>query len=237
MGSLFCYNLLRVDWETTVENAAKYLLWLSWCTTILLVCLEFCRGIKKIQRSNTLNAIEFCLVLLFCSERSLIRSIIRRIMWLSINTLSVDRDHKKQSAGQDREIQDHVKFEKKKKYGTNLQFYHITFHQPRPQSVTPFLTTLTFHLCFSSNYEFKFTSFLILSISKPGDSYKLLQRQKIQTCHDDPAIIFLADFRVDFTTEFPLITTALLELRTPLIRSSFYPDSFYKYLSSIKRSR
>ena len=35
-------------------------------------------------------------------------------MWLSINTLSVDQDHKKQSAGQDREVQDHVKFEKKR---------------------------------------------------------------------------------------------------------------------------
>ena len=35
-------------------------------------------------------------------------------------------------------------------------------------------------MCFSSIYEFKFTSFLILAISNPGDSYKLLQRQKIQ---------------------------------------------------------
>ena len=106
---------------------------------------------------------------------------------------------------------------------------------------------------FLSIYEFKFTSFLILAISKHGDSYKLLQRQKIQargnktiagtktnknnavkikdketkksTCHGDPATIFLANFRVDFPTEFSLIT-GLLELSAPLIRSSFYPDSF-----------
>ena len=37
------------------------------------------------------------------------------IMWLSINTLSVDQGHKKQSAGQDWEIQDRVKFAKKEK--------------------------------------------------------------------------------------------------------------------------
>ena len=37
------------------------------------------------------------------------------IMWLSINTLSADQGHKKQSAGQDWEIQDHMKFAKKDK--------------------------------------------------------------------------------------------------------------------------
>ena len=42
------------------------------------------------------------------------------------------------------------------------------------------VTTLTFHVCFSSIYEFKSTSFFILAIYNPGDSYKLLQRQKIQ---------------------------------------------------------
>ena len=57
-------------------------------------------------------------------------------------------------------------------------FIILTFHQPRPQSVPPFLTTLTFHVCFSSIYEFKLTSFLILAISKPADSYKLLRKQK-----------------------------------------------------------
>ena len=56
-------------------------------------------------------------------------------------------------------------------------FIILTFHQPRPKSITPFLTTLTFYVCFSNIYKFKFTSFLILSAS--GDSYKLLQRQKI----------------------------------------------------------
>ena len=132
-------------------------------------------------------------------------------------------------------------------------FIILTFHQAQPQSITLFLTTLTFHVCFSSICEFKFTSFLILAISKPGESYKLLQRQKIQargnktvavtrtnknnalkfkdkqtkksTCHDDLAIIFLSNFQVDFPIEFPLITS-LLGLSAPLIRSSFYPDSF-----------
>ena len=35
-------------------------------------------------------------------------------------------------------------------------------------------------MCFSSIYGFKFTSFLILAISKPGDYYKLLKSQKIK---------------------------------------------------------
>ena len=86
-------------------------------------------------------------------------------MWLSINTLSVDQVHKKQSAGQDREIPDLAKFEKN---DTIYSSIILTFHQPRVL------------LLFSSIYEFKFTSFLILAISKPGDSYKLLQRQKVQ---------------------------------------------------------
>ena len=72
----------------------------------------------------------------------------------------------KKSAGQDREIQDLAKFEKN---GTIYSSIILTFHQPRAL------------LLFSSIYEFKFTSFLILAISKPGDSYKLLQRQKVQT--------------------------------------------------------
>ena len=42
------------------------------------------------------------------------------------------------------------------------------------------VTTLTFHVCFSSIYEFKSPSFFILAIYNPGDSYKVLQRQKIQ---------------------------------------------------------
>ena len=54
------------------------------------------------------------------------------------------------------------------KNGTIYSSIILTFHQPRVL------------LLFSSIYEFKFTSFLILAISKPGDSYKLLQRQKIQ---------------------------------------------------------
>ena len=91
-------------------------------------------------------------------------------MALSIR-LSVDQDHKKQSAGQDREIEDHVKSEKK---DTDLQFYHIAFLSTRTQIITPLLITLTFHLCFASIHEFKFTSFLIFAISKPGYSYKLL---------------------------------------------------------------
>ena len=49
----------------------------------------------------------------------------RRIMCLSINRLSVDQGHKKQRAGQDWEIQDHVEFAKKIKKDTNLQFYHF----------------------------------------------------------------------------------------------------------------
>ena len=124
------------------------------------------------------------------------------------------------------------------------------FHHLLYQSITPFLTTLTFHVCFLSIYEFKVTSFLI-----PGDSYKFLQRQKIQarrnrtmartkannhgvkikdketkrsTCHDNPAIIFIANFPVDCPTEFPLIT-ALLELSAPLIRSTFIQIQFYRY--------
>ena len=83
----------------------------------------------------------------------------------------MDQGHKKQSAGQDQEIQDHVKSEKK---DTDLQFYHIAFLSTRPQIITPLLITLTFHLCFASIHEFKFTSFLIFAISKPGYSYKLL---------------------------------------------------------------
>ena len=51
-----------------------------------------------------------------------------------------------------------------KKKGTNLQFYHITFLSARPQSSTPFLITSTFHVCSSSIYKFKFTSFLIFAI-------------------------------------------------------------------------
>ena len=66
-------------------------------------------------------------------------------MWLSINTLSVDQCHKKQNAGQDREIQDHVKFEKK---GTDLQFCHITFLLTRPQSITPFFNYFNFSCVF-----------------------------------------------------------------------------------------
>ena len=52
------------------------------------------------------------------------------------------------------------------------------------------------------------------------------KEKKKSTCHEVPAIIFLANFGLDFTTEFPLIATTILELRTPLIRSSFYLDSF-----------
>ena len=39
------------------------------------------------------------------------------------------------------------------------------------------------------------------------------------------SIISIANFRVGFPIKFPL-TTALLELSAPLIRSTFYPDSF-----------
>ena len=73
--------------------------------------------------------------------------------------------------GENREIEDHVKFEKK---DINLQFYQITFLSRRPQSITLFLITLTFHVCFAGIYEFKFTSSLMFAISKSGDSYKLL---------------------------------------------------------------
>ena len=55
---------------------------------------------------------------------------------------------------------------------------HLLSSETRAQSITPFLTTVTFRVCFSNIYEFKFNSFLILAISKPGDSYRLLQRQK-----------------------------------------------------------
>ena len=39
------------------------------------------------------------------------------------------------------------------------------------------------------------------------------------------SIISIANFRVGFPIKF-LLTTALLELSAPLIRSTFYPDSF-----------
>ena len=96
------------------------------------------------------------------------------------------------------------------------------------------------------------------------NSYKLLQSHKIQargnktrartktnknngtkikdketkrsTSHDNPAIVFIANFRVDYPTEFPLITV-LLELSGPLIRSTFNQIHFYRHLSPIKRSR
>ena len=51
---------------------------------------------------------------------------------------------------------------------------------------------------------------------------------KRSTCHDNPAIIFIANFPVDCPTEFPLIT-ALLELSAPLIRSTFIQIQFYRY--------
>ena len=54
MGSLFCYILLRVDWETTVKNAAKSLLYLRPCTIIFLVCLELYRGVKPKQHVEAL---------------------------------------------------------------------------------------------------------------------------------------------------------------------------------------
>ena len=54
-------------------------------------------------------------------------------MWLSIITLSVDQGHKNQSAGQDREIEDHVKFEEK---ALIYSFIILTFHQPRPRCAT-----------------------------------------------------------------------------------------------------
>ena len=65
--------------------------------------------------------------------------------------------------------------------------YSALLRENTDQKKTPYLdnfhavlTTITFHVCFSSIHEFKFTSFSILAISNPGDSYKLLQRQKIQ---------------------------------------------------------
>ena len=46
--------------------------------------------------------------------------------------------------------------------------------------VMPLGNYFNFPCVFSSIYEFKSTSFFILAIYNPGDSYKLLQRQKIQ---------------------------------------------------------
>ena len=45
------------------------------------------------------------------------------------------------------------------------------------------------------------------------------------TSHDNPAIIFIANLRVDCPTEFPLIT-ALLEVIASLIRSISNKNSF-----------
>ena len=53
---------------------------------------------------------------------------------------------------------------------------------------------------------------------------------KTSTCHDNPAINFIANFPVYYPTEFPL-TTALLELSAPLIRSTLIQIHFYWYLS------
>ena len=124
------------------------------------------------------------------------------------------------------------------------------------------VTTLTFHVCFSSIYEFKFTSFLILAISNPGDSYKLLQRQKIQPRGNKfmtrtktnknigvkiktkrrkglyvitIQLLSLSGGWIDCHTEFPL-TTALSELSAPLISSTSIQIHFYRHLTSIKRS-
>ena len=58
---------------------------------------------------------------------------------------------------------------------------------------------------------------------------------KRSTCHDNPAIIFITNFRVDCPTEFPLIT-AFLELSAPLTRKTFMQIHFFQHLSSIKRS-
>ena len=48
---------------------------------------------------------------------------------------------------------------------------------------------------------------------------------KRSTSHDNPAIVFIANFRVDCPTQFPLII-ALLELSASLIRSISNKDSF-----------
>ena len=148
------------------------------------------------------------------------------------------------------------------KNDTNLQFYHFFFIN---SGLRVLLLFKYFNFpCVFFKYEFKFTSFLILAISNPGDFYKLLQRlkksrqeetrlwvrsktnkndgvknkdkqTKRSTCHEYPAIIFITNFRVDCPTEFPLITI-FLELSAPLIRKTFIQIHFYKHLSSIKRS-
>ena len=109
------------------------------------------------------------------------------------------------------------------------------------------VTTLTFHVCFSSIYEFKFTSFLKACKDKKNQArwnrtknnnngLKIKDKEtKGSTCHDNPAIIFIANFSVDCPTEFPLITV-VLELSTPLIRSTFIQIHFYRHPFSIKRS-
>ena len=73
-------------------------------------------------------------------------------MWLSVNRLSVDQGHKKQRVDQDWEIQDHVKFSRKKKKKTNLQFYF--FIDPGSKVLLLFYTQPTWmHLALRRLYQ------------------------------------------------------------------------------------
>ena len=55
----------------------------------------------------------------------------RRIMWLSVNRLSVDQGHKKKRVDQDWEIQDHVKFSRKKKKRLTYSFIFSSTPVPK----------------------------------------------------------------------------------------------------------
>ena len=48
---------------------------------------------------------------------------------------------------------------------------------------------------------------------------------KTSTCHDNPAIIFITNFRVDCPTEFPPITPPS-GIKRCSNKEHFYPDSF-----------
>ena len=173
-------------------------------------------------------------------------------MWLSINTLFVDQDRVLVSTG---EIQSHVKFGKK----MTLIYSFIIFSSTPVLEYYYFFKYFSFPCVFLSIHGFKFTGFLILVISNPGDSCKLLQRQKIQARENrtmartnavknhgvkpkdkvymswQSSYYLYTNFPVDCSTEFPLIT-ALLEISVPLIRSIFIQINFYMHLSSNKRS-
>ena len=85
-------------------------------------------------------------------EQSLMRSIMRRIMWLSVNRLSVDQGHKKKKSWSGLGNTRSCEIFKKKKKKTNLQFYF--FIDPGSKVLLLFYTQPTWmHLALRHLYQ------------------------------------------------------------------------------------